>query len=287
MQVPYSRQHQRPSGSVLLAKEQQITPRPLISVVMTCYNCLPWIDSAIDSILKQTWSNLELLIVDDCSTDGSREHLAKHVSRDSRIRLLWMMRNSGTYAAKNIGIRAARGEIITFMDSDDTSLPDRLAMQLQPLRATDIVATTCNYERRTAQGELVLNRGLPARQALISLMFKRSVVDDIGWFDWVRYAADDEFFERLRVVYGRPAHINISQTLYLALLRDGSLSNDRSKNDRIDLAADSLPPIRTLYKKSSAAWHESLIASDLRPYMPYDKEERHPFWDAAKETSIQ
>jgi len=269
---------ERGIGEPLLALAQALPSMPLISVVITSYNSLQWLDAAIDSILDQTWSNLEILIVDDCSTDGSREHIVHRAGRDARIRPVWMNANSGTYVAKNAGIRLALGDVITFMDSDDLSLPQRLEAQLEALRPPGIVATTSNYERRTPEGITVLNRGLPARQALISLMIKRAVVNDIGWFDSVRVAADDEYFERLRHVYGRQAHRNVNMSYYIALLREGSLSNAQGSEYLIDLKeSGALPPARADYKQRSNAWHKRLATQQQRPYMPLKLSDQRPF----------
>ncbi|WP_313644877.1 glycosyltransferase family A protein [Stenotrophomonas sp.] len=263
----------------LSAPDSPISGTPLISVVMTCYNSMRWLDAAIQSLLTQTWDNFELILVDDGSTDGTRSHITTLARDEPRIRAAWMQHNKGTYAAKNAGIRLARGEVITFADSDDVSSPERLEAQLEMLRAPGLVATTCNYERRTIDDKIVLNRGLAARQALISMMIKRHVINEIGWFDGsVRVAADDEFFERLRAVYGRSAHANVQRSLYIALYREGSLSNDNSKDARIDMRGEELPPARALYKRESASWHAAERSAGLYPYMPYIQNS-HPFWE--------
>lgn len=260
---------ERPADRVLQALTTPLPTTPLVSVVMTVYNARPWLDAAIQSILGQSWASLELLVVDDCSNDGSREHIRSLARHDSRVRPVWMLGNSGTYLAKNAALRLVRGDVVTFMDSDDTCTPDRLERQLAALREEGIVATTCNYERRTPDGHLVLNRGLPARQALISLMVRRSVLDDVGGFDAVRHGADDEYFERIRAVYGRPAHRNVDASLYQALVREGSLSNTTGSEYLIDLAQGAeLPPSRQHYRNTFLTWHAHCLLNGLHPYLP-------------------
>ena len=260
---------ERPADRVLQALTTPLPTTPLVSVVMTVYNARPWLDAAIQSILGQSWASLELLVVDDCSNDGSREHIRSLARYDSRVRPVWMLSNSGTYLAKNAALRLVRGDVVTFMDSDDTCTPDRLERQLAALREEGIVATTCNYERRTPDGQLVLNRGLPARQALISLMVRRGVLDDVGGFDAVRHGADDEYFERIRTVYGRPAHRNVDASLYQALVREGSLSNTTGSEYLIDLAQGAeLPPSRQHYRNTFLAWHARCLLHGLHPYLP-------------------
>lgn len=268
MQAPYS-PFEQPADRVLQAVKNQLPTTPLVSVVMTAYNAQPWLQSAAQSILSQTWPTLELLIVDDCSSDHSRECIREIAQHDSRVRPIWMQANGGTYLAKNAALRLVRGDAVTFMDSDDTCTPDRLERQLAALCEDGVVATTCNYERRTPSGQLVLNNGLPARQALISLMVRRGVIDDLGGFDAVRHGADDEYFERVRAVYGRSAHRNVNATLYNALVREGSLSNTAGSDYLIDLSqSGELPPARAQYKQRFVTWHERLLSTGRHPHFP-------------------
>lgn len=265
----------------LLATTSTLPELPLVSVVMTCHDTLRYLDDAVASILGQTWRHLELIVVDDASQDGSLDRLHELASTDDRLRIIPLTTNTGTYRAKNIGMHNARGEVLTFMDSDDTSHHERIERQLRLLREPGLVATTCNYVRRTGDGEVVLNRGLRERQALISLMIKRAVVDDVGWFDSVRTSADDEFFERIRDVYGRKAHINLDNALYVALSREHSLST--SAGNAVDLwvndsvGTSSLSSVRQAYVAAYREWHARTKAAGMRPYMPHTLASGRPF----------
>lgn len=101
---------------------------PTVSVLMPLYNAARYLDEAIDSILAQTWTDFELLVIDDGSTDGSREKVAART--DARIRLESMPRNQGVVAALNHGLQLVRGTFIARMDADDIAQPERLARQL-------------------------------------------------------------------------------------------------------------------------------------------------------------
>lgn len=265
----------------LMAKPAAIIASPLVSVVMTCHNTERHVDDAVGSILGQSWKNLELIVVDDASRDGSLGRLQAITALDSRMRIIPLSSNVGTYRAKNIGISAARGSILTFMDSDDTSHPDRIGQQLDMLRRPGIIATTCNYVRHTSCGDVVMNRGLRERRALISLMIKREVIDDIGWFDSVRTSADDEFFERIRTVYGRDAVAHVDHALYFALSREDSLST--SPDLTVDLAGSGdggpspLSAVRQAYVQSYRDWHARLGSAGMRPYMPDISTGERPF----------
>ena len=271
---------ERDRGMPLRAPAVVLPDDPLVSVVMTTWNSLAWIDTAIASVLAQDGPRLELIVVDDASTDGTLDHLLRRAVTEPRLRVLAMDFNAGTYCAKNQGMRHARGDVVTFMDSDDEIAPDRLRKQLDLLRRPGLVATTCNYVRRDAAGEIVLNRGLAERQALISLMIKRAVIDEVGWFDSVRTSADDEYFERIRLVYGRAAHANVAEPLYSAMLRESSLTTSSGTATRLD-AADGdittfLSAARVAYLNAYRAWHAALTADGRRPYMPPWPSER-PF----------
>lgn len=102
---------------------------PLVSVIMPVYNGEKYLAEAIDSILRQTYINWELLAVDDGSTDNSLSILQMYAKRDCRIRILLHEVNKGLPAARNTGIRNAKGKYVALMDADDISMPKRLAMQ--------------------------------------------------------------------------------------------------------------------------------------------------------------
>src|SRR5215471_8580747 len=106
---------------------------PLVSVVMSVYNDQRFISTAIDSILLQTFSNFELIIIDDGSTDGTPEILESYARQDLRIRIL-RQPNKGTTAAANLGMSVARGSYIARLDSDDVSYPHRLAVEVDFLQ---------------------------------------------------------------------------------------------------------------------------------------------------------
>ncbi len=95
---------------------------------MPVYNCRPFIEESVNSILKQTFIDFELIIIDDCSTDGTYEYL--QALSDKRIRLIRKERNSGYTISLNIGLEMALGKYIARMDGDDISLPDRFEKQV-------------------------------------------------------------------------------------------------------------------------------------------------------------
>lgn len=101
-----------------------------VSIIMPNYNCEKFIDETISSVLAQTYTDWELLIVDDCSTDKSVEIIKNYCGKDERIKLFINDKNSGAAAARNRALREATGKWIAFLDSDDLWLPTKLEKQL-------------------------------------------------------------------------------------------------------------------------------------------------------------
>lgn len=104
---------------------------PLVSIVMPNYNEAPFLRVALDSILKQTWKNFECIIVDDGSSDGSREIIQEYAQKDPRIIFLANEKNLLICKTLNRGLGVARGKYVARMDSDDVCMPNRLETQVR------------------------------------------------------------------------------------------------------------------------------------------------------------
>jgi glycosyltransferase involved in cell wall biosynthesis len=103
---------------------------PLVSVVLPVYNALPYLKESVESILSQTYQNFELLLIDDCSTDGSNELLRKYVLEDTRVKLIVNNENLRIVKSLNKGIHASQGKYIMRMDADDISISTRMELQV-------------------------------------------------------------------------------------------------------------------------------------------------------------
>jgi len=106
--------------------------QPLISAVIPMYNRKNTIDCCLNSVLNQSYQNLEVILVDDCSTDGTIEHI-HNTYMDKRIRVIQLKKNGGAQRARNEGIKNATGEWIAFLDSDDEWLPQKIEDQVKIL----------------------------------------------------------------------------------------------------------------------------------------------------------
>lgn len=114
------------------AKFEKKDATPLISVVMSVYNEENYLQEAIDSILKQTVQDFELIVVDDCSTDRTRDILREY--QDPRIHVVWNEENRGLTANLNLAVSLAKGQYIARMDGDDLSHPNRFERELRYLK---------------------------------------------------------------------------------------------------------------------------------------------------------
>lgn len=227
---------------------------PLVSVVMPVYRPGPSLRNALRSVLEQTWTNLEIILSDDGSPPESRELLNECAQYDPRVQVVYSPTNRGAYSARNLGLRHANGEFVTFHDSDDWSHPQRIERQILPLlESVDLQATLSQALGVDADlGLTAYGRG-PRRLNVSSLLFRRApVLERLGGFDTVRRGADTEFLRRLETVFGPDAVHESDECLALVQLTVNSLS-------RNDYGLLRRHPARLEYRGLYARWHD-LIA---------------------------
>ena len=171
------------------------TKQPLVSVIMPTYNHAQFIGEAIDSVLNQTYKNLELIIIDNYSKDNTAEIVASY--KDDRIKYLKFKNNGIIAASRNYGIRHSQGGYIAFLDSDDIWLPFKLKLQVDRLNAySDIglVYSKCFVMKdgkvhRTSphmnlyNGYVFNNMIFITNVSILTAVIKRDVVEKIGLFD--------------------------------------------------------------------------------------------------------
>lgn len=108
-----------------------LTKPELVSIITPTYNCASFISETIDSVQAQTYKNWEMIIVDDCSTDNTKEIVEQYQKHDSRIQYYRLTNNSGAAEARNEALRRANGRWIAFLDSDDLWTPEKLEHQIR------------------------------------------------------------------------------------------------------------------------------------------------------------
>jgi len=253
-------------------------PGPLVSVLMAACNAEDTLEQAIASVLGQTWVNLELIVIDDGSTDDTVARVERAAGQDERVRLLRSAGHKGPYAARNQGLAAARGELITLHDADDWSHPQKIELQVRELIGQPgLVATFTDWVR--ASGDLVFGTWkMPSswlgwcHRNTSSFMFRRAVHERLGFWDEVKCNGDVEFVDRVTAVWGATAVRAVLPGVPLAFARldDGSLTQQSETH-----VMSSLQGLRHDYALAYSAWHANARrAEDL--YLPAGPEPR-PF----------
>jgi glycosyltransferase involved in cell wall biosynthesis len=227
-----------PSGSAAIHRFPRADV-PAVSVIMPAYNVEPFVGDAIASVRSQTFSDFELIVVDDGSTDGSAAVIEGHVQEDGRIRLL-RQSNGGISAARNAALRHARGRYIAILDSDDAWLPSFLGSQIEILERRpeiDIVTTNAWFVGGALSGRTsgpqpdprpdpdLLNLLEDETAVFIMCVFRRRVYEIVGGFDErFRSNEDYDFWIRAAMAGFRFARNDKPAAYYRR--RGGSLSAD-------------------------------------------------------------
>lgn len=198
----------------------------LVTVIVPMYNSESTISMSLQSLVNQTYHSLEIIVVNDASTDKSKEQVEKFVEKHNNVRLINLKENSGCYVARNTGIKAAKGNYIGFHDADDVSLPMRIEKQVKILMENNVLLCGCNFSR--LQEEFNLDNVLEqikiqqknyneckARFGLVTILFKKSVFDLYGLYrDDYRHSMDAEFIERIYFkLYGKLSKTHIHTLL--------------------------------------------------------------------------
>jgi glycosyltransferase involved in cell wall biosynthesis len=176
-----------------------VNSKKYLLVVMPLYNAEDTVAQAIESILKQTYKNLILVIVDDSSTDGSLD-IAKKYLTDKRVRIYSNTINMGAYYCRNFGLYAAADESWTHFtthDADDISFSYRYKTLLQAMDKEPRVNGIQDIFDRIDTKE---KRVVSSKVSMAHAMFTRKVFDKIGYFDLVRFGGDWEHWQRLKTV---------------------------------------------------------------------------------------
>jgi glycosyltransferase involved in cell wall biosynthesis len=176
-------------------------PAPLISVILPTYNRWRLVTKAIDSVLAQTLTDWELLIIDDGSNDGTYDFVNWQVEHDSRIRYHWA-RNRGLPLARNIGLTMGRGNYFTFLDSDDEYLPKHLAIRAEYFTAHPEVELLHGGVEIIGP-DMVADKHDPSKQIPISecvvggtFVIRRDLAERLHGFRDIAYGDDADFFAR-------------------------------------------------------------------------------------------
>ncbi|GAB3178986.1 hypothetical protein GCM10027060_05960 [Nesterenkonia halophila] len=251
---------------------------PLISVIMPLFEPDAATDVALRSLLAQTWTNLEILIIDDASptvfADGTptpyRAQLQAFAEADPRVQVVLREENRGAYAVRNEGFDRARGEFVTIADKDDWHHPQKLERQARELiEHPERPASIVNWIRADDDLRFLIRWG-PDRAvhpSFASTMFRREEVRDaLGYWDEVRKSADAEYRARCETVYGMRVVPETMVPMAISLMGEGNLTSS-------DFGLGYWHPDREMYQDAYAGWHEE-IAAGASPQLPKRQDER-------------
>lgn len=129
--------------------------RKLVSVIIPTYNCGAFIGKTIESVQAQTYTDWEMVIVDDCSADNTREVVERYAEKDHRIHYHILPENSGAAVARTKAMQLANGNFMAFLDSDDLWMPDKLQRQLDFMQKNNYAFTCTAYEQIDEDGNLL------------------------------------------------------------------------------------------------------------------------------------
>lgn len=204
-----------------------------VSVVVPAYNAALTIEAALRSLMEQSFRDLEIIVVDDASTDGTVAVVEALAQEDARILLLRQERNAGAYPARNRGLEIATGAFITTHDTDDWSHPQKIERQVAALtEKPELAAVCCNWVRVTPELGMTSNWRVGRRIIFFShssLMFRRDLLEPLGGWDPVRIGADTDLFRRIRALRGEKSIATILPEAPLAFARDDGASLTRTK----------------------------------------------------------
>jgi hypothetical protein len=240
--------------------------RELVTIVMTTFNAADTLRASVASIQAQTHTDWELIIVDDVSTDATRQIIGELESEDARISSILKTKNEGTYLAKNEGIRNAEGAFVTFHDSDDWMHPRRLEVHVDAMD-DDLVCSVSQWLRMDASGLAIVRRNGPFTHLNpASTFFRRAALEHIGLFDAVRTGADAEILARIRAAYGAGAVLELESCLGIGLHHENSLTQSGA------MAFDEFrySPVRLAYTESWLRWHVINTADGRIPENPHE-----------------
>lgn len=213
----------------------------LISVILPVYNAQAFIAQTLESVLKQTYQSYELILIDDCSVDHSADIIRQYMKRDKRIVYFRHNENQGAAAARNTGLKLARGKYIAFLDSDDLWRRDKLKRQIEFMKEhPEIAFCYTAYDTITETGERkrgkIKIKPVASYQDLLTktiiatptVLYDREKTGDV-WMPQRRTGQDYAFW--LLLLKQHNAY-GINKPLVHVRRRGGSLSKNKFQNIR-------------------------------------------------------
>lgn len=212
--------------------------KPLISVITPTYNSEKYIENTIKSVLSQTYENWEMIIVDDCSKDGTRGILEQYKSLDSRIHTVFLDENQGAAVARNTALKKARGRYIAFLDGDDTWYETKLRKQLDFMEKENLAFSFTEYDQMNEHGEKMGSivtipdsidyRGL-LKNTIIGCLTVMIDKEKTGYFEMPNIRTRQDFALWLSILKKGVTAYGLHETLSTYRIVPGSISSNKIK----------------------------------------------------------
>lgn len=221
----------------------------LCSVVIAAYNAEETLQYAYDSICNQTYPNIEIFIIDDCSETPVENYLT--LNANIKTTVIRNSSNEGPYGCRNVALKQISGAYYVIQDADDWAHPQKLELQIDSIQSPDLVCSYARHVRITSDGALKLeNHGEFIGHGPMTSLFKSRIFKDIGEFDAVATRGDMEFKARIKRFYGNDAIFEDERLMLLSL---DWHSNSKQKTSSLYKAFK-----LSHYKASYSRWHALL-----------------------------
>lgn len=215
----------------------------MVSVITPAFNCEQFLAQTVASVIAQTFQKWELLIIDDASSDGTRSLAQQVAAAESRIRVITLISNGGVANARNVGMRAARGQYLALLDSDDLWLPDKLRIQIEFMKRNRAGFCFSSYRRLMPDGSLSSPVRIPERVrykdmlggnliGCLTVVLDRQLIPPFEMMPERDFQGHEDYIAWLQMLRNGVTAWGIQQALALYRVSTASVSSDKTRMAR-------------------------------------------------------
>lgn len=249
---------QNPKPSIVSQLAQYFSSNK-VSIIVPAFNAENCITTCLSSLRQQTWKNVEIIVINDYSSDNTQAVVESICRNEPTIRLINNTKNLGAYTSRNIGMKASTGEYLTVMDADDYAHPQKIEKQVLPLLFGRKVKGTVSHWVRCDENlnfSAIRTGRSWVHRNISSLMVKREVLSILGGWDEVTVNADTEFYERLRNKFGPHSIKEILPDVPMSFGRTHFSSLTQNK---LTHTVTQYGGVRKQYMDFARAWHKKAV----------------------------
>jgi len=239
-----------------------ISNKVAVSVIIPVYNVELYLEKCLDSLINQTLKNIEIILINDCSTDNSEVIIQDYLKLDSRIVYLQQSTNQGQGFARNYGIKKAKGEYILFVDSDDYIKPDAAELLYNKAKSLDLDVLEADYfkvgnnvvEQRNRQFDSVLSgeeyfETIPYTVGVIwNKLWKTSFIKKHKLY-FVKEIFEDVIYLSRAMMYAKRVY-RFNYTFYYYIIRDGSTMTSKVTSKHINSQIKLIQQLDLMHKEN-------------------------------------